>query len=77
MHKRSNRWIPSKAGFINFWVYDEEVYDFHMGNILFRGENGQGKSVSMQSIVPILLDGNTRPSRIDPFGSRKEKLLII
>jgi uncharacterized protein (TIGR02680 family) len=73
--KRRNRWIPEEVGFLNFWVYQEETYPFHNGNILFRGENGQGKSVSMQSIIPLLLDGNTHPSRIDPFGSGKRKII--
>ncbi len=71
---RSNRFEPVNVGFINFWVYENEVYPFYKGNILFRGQNGQGKSVSMQSIIPLLLDGNTHPSRIDPFGSGKRKI---
>ena len=73
-HDRSNRFEPHKVGFINFWVYKNEVYPFYNGNILFRGQNGQGKSVSMQSIIPLLLDGNTHPSRIDPFGAGKRKI---
>ncbi|WP_416150226.1 hypothetical protein ACM26V_04355 [Salipaludibacillus sp. HK11] len=73
-HDRSNRLEPYLVGFVNFWVYENEVYPFHKGNILFGGQNGQGKSVSMQSIIPLLLDGNTHPSRIDPFGSGKRKI---
>ncbi|WP_339254329.1 TIGR02680 family protein [Sporosarcina sp. FSL W8-0480] len=72
---RENRWEPSKVGFINFWVYENEEYDFYKGNILYRGENGQGKSVSMQSIVPLMLDGNKHPSRIDPFGTGKRRII--
>ncbi|MBW7474310.1 TIGR02680 family protein [Paenibacillus oenotherae] len=75
MKKRSNPFIPAAVGYINFWVYTQEEYDFYKGNILFGGENGQGKSVSMQSIIPLLLDGNKHPSRIDPFGTSKKKLI--
>lgn len=71
---RKNRFEPYKIGFINFWAYQNQEYPFHKGNILFRGQNGQGKSVSMQSIIPLLLDGNTHSSRIDPFGSGKRKI---
>ena len=40
------------------------------GRMLLRGSNGSGKSVTMQSVVPLLLDGNMSPERLDPFGSR-------
>lgn len=33
-----------------------------------------GKSVTMQSFVPLLLDGNMRPERLDPFGSKARKM---
>ena len=33
-----------------------------------------GKSVTMQSFIPLLLDGNMRPERLDPFGSRARKM---
>ena len=39
----------------------------------FRGTNGSGKSVTTQSFIPLLLDGDKRPSRLDPFGSVLEK----
>ena len=42
--------------------------------MLLRGSNGSGKSVTMQSVVPLLLDGNMSPERLDPFGSRDRKM---
>lgn len=42
--------------------------------LLLRGANGSGKSVTMQSFIPLLLDGNKSPERLDPFGSRARKL---
>ncbi len=59
----------TKIGLLNFWLYDEEEYDFSDGKLLLRGENGSGKSVTMQSFIPLILDGNKSPLRLDPFGS--------
>lgn len=69
-----NRWIMNRAGLINFWYYDEEEFNFDEGKLLLRGNNGSGKSVTMQSFIPLLLDGNKSPERLDPFGSRARKL---
>lgn len=63
-----------KIGLINFWYYDEEEFYFSDGRLLLRGSNGSGKSVTMQSFIPLLLDGNKSPERLDPFGSRARKL---
>ena len=70
----SSRWQASKIGLINFWYYDEQEFPFVKGRMLLRGSNGSGKSVTMQSVVPLLLDGNMSPERLDPFGSRDRKM---
>lgn len=70
----NNRWIINRIGLINFWYYDEEEFYFLDGRLLLRGANGSGKSVTMQSFIPLLLDGNKSPERLDPFGSRARKL---
>lgn len=69
-----NRWIIERAGLLNFWYYDEEEFSFSDGRLLLRGSNGSGKSVTMQSFIPLLLDGNKSPERLDPFGSKARKL---
>lgn len=69
-----NRWVINKAGLINFWYYDEEEFNFSDGKLLLRGSNGSGKSVTMQSFIPLLLDGNKSPERLDPFGSKARKI---
>lgn len=69
-----DRWMINKIGLVNFWYYDEEEFDFSNGKLLLRGSNGSGKSVTMQSFIPLLLDGNKSPERLDPFGSRARKL---
>lgn len=71
---QDNRWMINRAGLLNFWYYDEEEFAFSKGRLLLRGTNGSGKSVTMQSFIPLLLDGNKSPERLDPFGSRARKL---
>lgn len=70
----NSRWQANKIGLINFWYYDEQEFPFLKGRMLLRGSNGSGKSVTMQSVVPLLLDGNMSPERLDPFGSRDRKM---
>ena len=71
----NSRWQANRIGLINFWYYDEQEFPFIKGRMLLRGSNGSGKSVTMQSVVPLLLDGNMSPERLDPFGSRDRKMV--
>ena len=68
------RWKINKLGFLNFWLYDQEEFPLHDGHILLRGNNAAGKSITTQSFIPFLLDGDRRPERLDPFGSRDRKM---
>lgn len=69
-----NRWVMNRAGLLNFWYYDEEIFHFEDGKLLLRGSNGSGKSVTMQSFLPVLLDGKKSPDRLDPFGSKARRM---
>ena len=68
------RWKMSRIGFVNFWLYDEEDFAFNDGKLLLRGQNGSGKSITTQSFIPFVLDGDRTPSRLDPFGSSDRKM---
>lgn len=70
----SNRWHMNRMGFVNFWLYDEETFHFADGKILLRGQNASGKSITTQSFIPFILDGDRTPSRLDPFGSSDRKM---
>lgn len=70
----NKRFKIKKIGLLNFWLYDEEEYDFYGGKLILRGTNGSGKSVTMQSFIPLILDGNKSPDRLDPFGSKERKI---
>ncbi|WP_126425840.1 TIGR02680 family protein [Brevibacillus marinus] len=69
-----HRWQLSRAGLVNFWYYDEETFEFADGRLLLRGTNGSGKSVTMQSFLPVVLDGKKSPDRLDPFGSKARRM---
>ncbi|SEJ16934.1 TIGR02680 family protein [Propionispira arboris] len=70
----NNRWKMNRIGFINFWLYDEEVFDFADGKLLLRGANASGKSITTQSFIPFILDGDKSPERLDPFGSKDRRM---
>ncbi|MDD4337770.1 MAG: hypothetical protein PHH46_10385, partial [Firmicutes bacterium] len=76
MHERrsDDRWHIHRAGILNFWYYDDEEFVFSNGKLLLRGANGSGKSVTMQSLIPVLLDGRKSAERLDPFGSRERRM---
>lgn len=69
-----NRWEIKKIGLLNYWWYDEEEFEFSDGRLILRGTNGSGKSVTMQSFIPLLLDGNKSPERLDPFNTKARKI---
>ena len=70
----NDRWKMNRIGFVNFWLYDEEYFEFTDGKLLLRGQNGSGKSITTQSFIPFVLDGDRTPSRQDPFGSSDRKM---
>ncbi|OLS38299.1 TIGR02680 family protein [Alkalihalophilus pseudofirmus] len=71
---KNDQWEINRAGLVNFWYYDEETFQFEDGKLLLRGANGSGKSVTMQSFLPVLLDGRKSPDRLDPFGSKARRM---
>ena len=70
----SERWHMNRIGFVNFWLYDDEVFSLAEGKLLLRGQNGSGKSITTQSFIPFILDGDRTPNRLDPFGSNDRRM---
>lgn len=68
------QWKMHRLGFRNFWLYDKEDIRMEDGHLLLRGSNASGKSITTQSFIPFILDGNRSPERLDPFGSRDRKM---
>ncbi|MEK3988488.1 TIGR02680 family protein [Robertmurraya sp. FSL R5-0851] len=73
--ENNHKWLINKTGILNYWYFDEEEFPFENGHLLIRGGNGSGKSVTTQSFLPLLLDGNKSPQRLDPFGTRSRKMI--
>lgn len=69
-----DRFQMNRIGFVNFWLYDEEEFEFVNGKLLLRGQNASGKSITTQSFIPFILDGDRTPSRLDPFGSSDRRM---
>ncbi len=69
-----NRWVVNRVGLLNFWYYQNQIFELADGRMLLRGTNGSGKSLTMQSLFPVLFDGNTNANRLDSFGSSDRKM---
>ena len=68
------RWRMHRLGFVNFWAYDVQEFILNDGKILLRGANASGKSITTQSFIPYILDGDRQPTRLDPFGGKDRKM---
>lgn len=69
-----SRWQPLRAGILNLFLYDEQVFAFHNGRLLLRGNNGTGKSMALEVLLPYLLDAELTPSRLSTFGGRDRSM---
>jgi uncharacterized protein (TIGR02680 family) len=65
----TNRWRPRRAGIINLYEYANQVFDFAGGRLLLRGHNTSGKTKALELLLPFCLDGDIRPTKLDPFAS--------
>jgi uncharacterized protein (TIGR02680 family) len=61
-----SRWQPLRAGLVDVFYYDQEEFWFRDGRLLFRGNNGTGKSKVLAMTLPFLLDGELAPYRVEP-----------
>ena len=70
-----HRFRITRAGVLNVWQYDEQIFDFADGRLLLRGTNGAGKSKTMEMLLPFVIDGDTR--RITASGRHQTSLLWL
>lgn len=47
-----------RAGILNVWQYDEQVFNIAGGRLILRGANGAGKSKTLEMLLPFALDGD-------------------
>src|SRR5947199_3355451 len=69
------RWQPLRLGVVELFHYDSEEFWFREGHLLLRGNNGTGKSKVLSLTLPLLLDAQLKPSRIEPDGDSGKKMI--
>ncbi|WP_148612666.1 TIGR02680 family protein [Nocardioides rubriscoriae] len=69
------RFRLSRAGILNVWQYDDQVFDFADGRLLLRGANGAGKSKTLEMLLPFALDGDK--ARITASAKHHTSLLWL
>jgi uncharacterized protein (TIGR02680 family) len=75
---RASRFCPTRAGLRNVWEYDDAVFHFAGGRVIFRGPNGSGKSNALALLFPFVLDGRAGAAHMDPHGGgRNLKSLLL
>jgi uncharacterized protein (TIGR02680 family) len=68
------RWQPLRVGLVDLFYYDVEEFHFRDGRLLFRGNNGTGKSKVLALTLPFLLDGDLSPHRVEPDADPKKRM---
>src|SRR6266852_7035276 len=58
----------------NFWLYGLQEFEIPHGRLFLAGENASGKSTVLMAALPLALDGDLRPNRIDTFGGRERHI---
>jgi SbcC/RAD50-like, Walker B motif len=58
----------------NFWLYGQQEFEIPHGRLFLAGENASGKSTVLMAALPLALDGDFRPNRLDTFGGRERHI---
>src|SRR5947207_5333428 len=58
----------------NFWLYGLQEFEVPHGRLFLAGENASGKSTVLTAALPLALDGDLRPNRLDTFGGRERHM---
>jgi Putative exonuclease SbcCD, C subunit len=70
-----SRFRLSRAGVLNVWQYDDQVFECADGRLLLRGANGAGKSKTLEMLLPFALDGDKM--RITASGRHHTSLVWL
>ncbi|MFC5999043.1 TIGR02680 family protein [Quadrisphaera sp. GCM10027208] len=71
----AGRYRLSRAGVLNVWQYDDQVFELADGRMLLRGANGAGKSKTLEMLLPFAIDGDKM--RITASGRHHTSLLWL
>jgi uncharacterized protein (TIGR02680 family) len=69
-----NRFIAVRAGIINLYEYDDQVFELADGRLLLRGHNTSGKTKALELLLPFCLDGDISPRKLDPFAKSAKEM---
>ena len=69
------RFRLARAGVLNVWQYDDQIFEFADGRLLLRGANGAGKSKTLEMLLPFVLDGDK--ARMTASGKHHTSLLWL
>jgi hypothetical protein len=67
---RRGRWQPLRAAIAGIFRYDSQEFVFFNGRLLLRGNNGNGKSMALEVLLPFVLDADLSPERLSTFGGK-------
>lgn len=70
----TERFKPIRAGLLNLFEYGHQIFEFADGHLLLRGHNGAGKSKALELLLPFVLDGDTHPTKLDPFATTARQM---
>jgi uncharacterized protein (TIGR02680 family) len=73
-HPRRERWQPLRVGLLDLFHYDYQEFWFRDGRLLWRGNNGTGKSKVLALTLPFLLDGEAAAHRVEPDGDQHKRM---
>lgn len=73
-HPLRERWQPLRVGLLDLFHYDYQEFWFRDGRLLWRGNNGTGKSKVLALTLPLLLDGEFSPHRVEPDGDPHKRM---
>jgi uncharacterized protein (TIGR02680 family) len=71
------RFRPSRAGIVNLWHYDIQVFNFAHGRMVLRGGNGSGKTTALSALWPLLVDGRLTPFVLGAGNPRSFKAMLL
>jgi hypothetical protein len=71
-----HRWQPLRAGIVGLFRYDQQTFVFHHGRLLLRGNNGSGKSMALEVLLPFVLDAKLAAERLSTFGGRERGMYL-
>src|SRR4051795_13002794 len=69
-----DRFVLSRAGIVNLYEYDDQVFELADGRLLLRGHNTSGKTKALELLLPFCLDGDIAPHKLDPFARSAKQM---